>query len=61
MSESLYLIFGVLWIVASILLGLYITGRGMSEKAHYGIGLKTIIISYVVGIVMLFTLIVAGG
>jgi hypothetical protein len=61
MTDWLYLSLGLLWIVACLAVGLYINGKGMSDKWHYRFGLKTIIISYLVGIFLLFMLIMRGG
>ena len=61
MGNWLYILFGVLWVGACLLIGLYIIGKGMTDRSHFGIGLKTILISYLLGIFLLFTLILHGG
>ncbi len=52
-----YILLGLFWIVICIGLGRYIHARGFKGKNHHVFGLKTIFISYVIGIIMLFGII----
>lgn len=52
-----YIFLAILWILVCIGLGIYITGTGLSAKKQYSIGLKTIFISYLLGVCMLFMMI----
>lgn len=54
MKEYSHYLFGVLWIVACILLGMYVRGRGISGKKHYTIGFKVMVVSYLCGLCLLF-------
>lgn len=54
MKEYAHYLFGVLWIVVCILLGLYVRGRGISGKKHYTIGFKVMVVSYLCGLCLLF-------
>lgn len=58
MKEYSHYIFGLLWIVVCILLGLYVRGRGLSGKKHYSIGFKAIVLSYLCGLCLLFLAII---
>jgi len=54
----MYYLIGALWILACVLLGLYVRGRTMTGKRHYSFGLKAIFIFYLLGLVVLFSAIV---
>lgn len=58
MKDYSHYLFGVLWIIACMLLGLYVRGRGISRKKHYTIGFKVIVLSYLCGLCLLFVAIV---
>jgi hypothetical protein len=53
-----YILLGLFWIVVCIGLGLYINGKGFSGRKHHTFGLKSIVVSYIIGICMLFTIII---
>ncbi len=53
-----YVLIGVFWVITCICLGLYINAIGFKGKKHHVFGLKTIFISYLIGIFMLFAAIV---
>lgn len=57
MELQYYILLGLFWIVICIGLGGYIHARGFKGKNHHVFGLKTIFISYVIGIIMLFGII----
>lgn len=52
-----YILLAILWILVCVGLGIYITGMGLSAKKQYSIGLKTIFITYLLGVCMLFMMI----
>jgi hypothetical protein len=52
-----YILLGLFWIVVCIALGLYINAKGFRGKNHHIFGLKTIFISYLIGVFMLFAII----
>lgn len=58
MQDYYYYLFGSLWIVAGILLGMYVRGKNVSGKKHYSLGLKAILFSYLLGLGLLFVAIV---
>lgn len=58
MKDYYHYLLGIVWIVTCILLGLYVRGRSISGKTHYAIGLKAIIVSYLLGLCLLFAAIV---
>ena len=53
-----YILIGLLWIVVCIGLGFYINAKGFRGKNHHIFGLKTVFISYLIGVIMLFTIII---
>ncbi len=53
-----YFLLGLSWVAVCIVLGLYINARGFAGKKHHVIGLKTIFISYLIGVSMLVAIIV---
>ena len=55
MGITIYILLGVLWVAACLVLGMYITARSLSGRKHYRTGLKTILISYLLGLCMLLT------
>lgn len=57
MSLHHYFILAAVWIVICIGIGIFITGKGLSKQQHYTIGLKTMLISYALGICLLFIVI----
>lgn len=52
-----YILLGLFWVVVCIGLGLYIHARGFKGKNHHVFGLKTVFISYIIGVIMLFSII----
>lgn len=58
MQAYYHYLLGLLWIVACIFLGLYVRGRSISGKRHYKGGLKAIVVSYLVGLCLLFAAII---
>jgi hypothetical protein len=54
MKDYYHYLLGVLWVVACILLGMYVRGRNISGKKHYSLGLKIIVFSYLFGLCLLF-------
>ncbi|MBL7931161.1 MAG: hypothetical protein JNL60_04645 [Bacteroidia bacterium] len=59
MKEYYHYLLGILWIVTCIFLGLYVRGRSLNGKKQYSIGLKAIIVSYLLGLCLLFVAIVS--
>ncbi len=57
MGSFNYLFIAGLWILICAGLGLYITGIGMSARKQYSIGFKTMLITYLLGVCMLFVVI----
>lgn len=57
MEIGFYLLLGVLWIATCVLLGRYIMGIGISSKKQVTIGLKAILVSYLIGIGFLFLMV----
>lgn len=53
-----YILLGLFWVIVCLGLGLYINAKGFNEKNHHIFGLKTIFISYLIGVFMLFAIIV---
>lgn len=53
-----YILLGLFWIIACIGLGLYINGKIFVGNRQYSVGLKSIVVSYVIGISMLVAIIV---
>lgn len=58
MKEYYHYLFGALWILACILLGMYVRGKNISGEKHYAIGLKAILFSYLLGLFLLLAAIV---
>lgn len=54
---ALYIVMGIAWILASFLVGRYIIGSILGQTLSYRIGLKAILVSYFVGVVMLLVII----
>lgn len=52
------ILFGVLWLVASIVMGLFIKGDIFKNKQYFRIGLTLIILSFVCGFTMLLTILI---
>jgi hypothetical protein len=50
---SAYLVAGSGFFIATLLLAWYITGYGLKPAQHFSIGLKAILISYLLGTVAL--------
>lgn len=53
-----YILLGLFWILVCIGLGVYITAKGFEKNNHHTIGLASILVSFVVGIFMLFTILI---
>ncbi len=49
MNNAVYYLLAGLWILACVLVGLYIRGKGLAGKRHYTFGLKAIVLSYLIG------------
>lgn len=58
MALFYYILIGLFWIVVCIGLGLYINAKGFSGKNHHVFGLRTIFVSYLVGIFMLAAILI---
>lgn len=58
MKEYYHYLLGILWIIACMLLGMYVRGKSISGRKHYSIGLKAIFFSYLFGLCLLFVAIV---
>jgi hypothetical protein len=54
MKPYYHYLYGVLWIIVCILLGLYIRGRGINSRKQYTLGFKAIVLSYLFGLCLLF-------
>jgi hypothetical protein len=52
------ILFGVLWLIASIVMGLFIKGDIFKNKQYFKIGLTLIILSFVCGFTMLLTILI---
>lgn len=58
MESFYYILLGLFWIIVCVGLGLYINGKGFLGKKQHTLGLKSIVVSYLIGICMLFAIIV---
>ncbi len=47
-------IFGVVWLLACLLLSVFVRGNMVTSQGQYKIGLAAIVISYLVGLCFLF-------
>lgn len=56
-----YIAFGIAWLLVTVLLGIYITGWRMKPEQHFSIGFKAMAVSYFIGTVLLFFLVIAFG
>lgn len=53
-----YILLGLFWIIICIGLGIYINPRSGKGKTRHTIGLTSIFVFYIVGVVMLFAVII---
>ena len=60
MGIGYYLLLGLGWIATCIILGLYIIGKGISGRRHFTIGLKAILVSYVLALCFLFYIVITS-
>ncbi len=49
----IYILAGGLWLLITILLSWYISGRGIDPEKHISIGLKAMALSYIAGVATL--------
>ena len=47
------ILFGVLWLIASIAMGLFVRGNILKNKQYYKLGLSLIILSFICGFSLL--------
>lgn len=57
MNTASYFIIAFAWVLVSVLIGRYIIGSLLKKKLSYKVGLKAIIVSYMIGLVMLLVII----
>lgn len=60
MNTTQIILLTLLWIAACTAISLYILGKGMTAKQQFSLGLKSIFVSFLVGVSMLFVMITVG-
>jgi hypothetical protein len=57
MSTFFYIFIAIAWALVSVLMGRYIIGTLLGRTLSYKIGLQAILVSYLLGVVLLFVII----
>lgn len=57
MHTSFYVFIAIAWAIVSVLVGRYIIGSILGKKLSYRMGLKAILVSYFLGVLLLFVII----
>lgn len=56
--SAVYIWTGIIWLLVTVMLAIYITGWRMKPEQHIGIGLKAMAVSYFIGAALLFLLVI---